>query len=45
MRENGKFERYSDGIIRSFSAGNWTQNQDTIALPYTDIRQKTAGIR
>ncbi|MBT5933314.1 MAG: hypothetical protein HOH34_08250, partial [Flavobacteriales bacterium] len=41
LRENGKFERYSDGIIRSFSAGNWTQSRDTIALTYTDIRQKT----
>jgi hypothetical protein len=41
LRENGKFERYSDGIIRSFSAGNWTQSHDTIALTYTDIRQKT----
>ena len=41
LRENGKFEHYSDGIIRSFSAGNWTQNQDTIALVYVDIRQKT----
>ena len=41
LRENGKFEHHSDGMIRSFSAGNWTQNQDTIALVYVDISQKT----
>lgn len=39
LRENGKFEHISSGIIKSFEAGTWTNNADTLHLTYMDSRQ------
>jgi hypothetical protein len=40
LRENGKFEHTSEfSGFRSFSAGNWTINGDTIQLTYFDSMQ------
>jgi hypothetical protein len=39
LRENGKFEYTSSGLVGSFEAGNWTMNQDTIALTYLNGAQ------
>lgn len=39
LRDNGKFEHESSGIFRSFEAGNWTIQQDTITLFYVDTDQ------
>ncbi len=40
LRENGKFEHTSEfSGIRSFSAGNWAINGDTIQLTYFDSKQ------
>lgn len=39
LRENGKFEHTSSGIIKSFEAGTWTFSQDTIKLVYLDCKQ------
>ena len=39
LRENGKFEHTSSGLIKSFEAGNWTNIQDTITLLYIDEKQ------
>ena len=40
LRDNGKFEHTSSGLLRSFQAGIWTSNQDTINLSYIDNNQK-----
>ena len=39
LRENGKFEHTSSGIIKSYEAGTWTSNADTLHLSYIDSRQ------
>lgn len=39
LRENGKFEHTSSGMIKSFQAGNWTNNGDTITLSYVNENQ------
>ena len=39
LRENGKFEHLSSGLFKSFQAGNWTHQQDTITLFYLDEKQ------
>lgn len=40
LRENGKFEHTSEfSGFRSFSAGNWIINGDTIQLTYFDSKQ------
>jgi hypothetical protein len=36
LRKNKTFENTSSGMIKSFSAGLWTINQDTIHLSYLD---------
>lgn len=43
LRDNGKFEHESSGIFRSFEAGNWTIQQDTITLLYVDADEALAG--
>jgi len=40
LRENKKFEYTSSGMVQSFEAGTWTNNQDTINLSYVDQTQK-----
>ena len=39
LRNNGKFEHTSSGLIKSFEAGTWTNSQDTIRLVYVDSKQ------
>jgi hypothetical protein len=39
LRENKHFERTSSGLFKSFAAGTWTINADTIHLLYMDGRQ------
>lgn len=39
LRENGKFEYTSSGLIKSFEAGSWTNYKDTIKLVYVDSKQ------
>ncbi len=41
LRENGKFEYTSSGMVASFQAGIWTMNQDTICLNYVNSAQIT----
>jgi hypothetical protein len=41
LRDNGKFEYYSSGLIQSFEAGSWTNSQDTLRLVYVDSRQNS----
>ena len=41
LRNNGKFEHTSSGLIKSFEAGTWTNSQDTIKLVYIDSKQNT----
>lgn len=45
LRENGKFEHTSSGLIKSFKAGNWTNNQDTITLSYVDEKQTLTNVQ
>lgn len=40
LRDNGKFEHASSGLIRSYEAGTWTNMQDTIRLVYLDSRRQ-----
>lgn len=40
IRENGKFEHTSSGLVKSFEAGNWTYNLDTITLSYVNENKK-----
>ena len=40
LRENGKFEHTSSGIMQSFEAGKWTNSQDTLLLVYVNSRQE-----
>ena|SRR5437879_11529876 len=39
LRENGKFEHTSSGVLKSFVAGAWTNSRDTICLSYMDSKQ------
>lgn len=39
LRENGKFEQTSSGLVQSFEAGTWINSQDTLKLVYLDSRQ------
>jgi hypothetical protein len=39
LRDNGKFEHTSSGLIQSFEAGTWTNSQDTLRLAYIDSKQ------
>jgi hypothetical protein len=39
LRDNGKFEHTSSGLLQSFEAGTWTNSQDTIRLVYLDNKQ------
>ena len=41
LRNNGKFEHISSGLIKSFEAGTWTNSQDTIRLVYVDSQQNS----
>jgi hypothetical protein len=41
LRDNGKFEYTSSGMIASFQAGAWTINQDTIHLSFVNSQQVT----
>lgn len=43
LRENGKFERTSSGLIKSFEAGSWTNVKDTINLSYLDEEQNVVN--
>ena len=45
LRDNGKFEHTSSGLLRSFQAGIWTSNQDTINLSYIDNNQKETNMQ
>ena len=45
LRENGKFEHTSSGLIQSFNAGTWSHSQDTISLIYVDSRQNTTDTK
>ena len=39
LRDNGKFEHTSSGLMQSFEAGTWTNSQDTLKLIYVDSKQ------
>jgi len=39
LRENGKFEHTSSGLIKSFEAGTWIFSENTINLIYLDSKQ------
>jgi len=39
LRENGKFEHTSSGLVGSFHAGRWANSRDTIRLEYLDSKQ------
>jgi len=41
LRNNGKFEHTSSGLIQSFEAGTWTNSQDTIRLAYIGRKQNS----
>lgn len=41
LRDNGKFEHTSSGLLKSFEAGTWTNYQDTIRLIYLDNKQSS----
>lgn len=45
LRENGKFEHTSSGVIKSFEAGTWTFSQDTIHLVYLDYNLHEINIQ
>ena len=38
LRENGKFDHTSSGLMQSFEAGTWTNLQDTLTLVYVDSK-------
>lgn len=40
LRNNGKFEHTSSGMLKGFEAGAWTSRGDTIDLNYIDAQQK-----
>lgn len=39
LRENGKFEYETSGMLASFSAGTWIRSGDTLHLNYLDSKQ------
>jgi|GEM_PF-1442245 len=39
LRENGKFEHTSSGLLKYFEAGTWINNQDSLILSYLDNKQ------
>lgn len=41
LRDNGKFEHESSGLLKSFEAGTWTNSKDTIRLIYLDSEQNS----
>jgi hypothetical protein len=41
LRDNGKFEHTSSGLIKSFEAGTWTKTKDTLQLTYLDSKQNS----
>jgi hypothetical protein len=43
LRENGKFEYTSSGLMESFQAGEWAINQDTIKLSFVNSQQITTN--
>lgn len=45
LRENGKFEHTSSGMLRGFSAGTWTFQNDTIRLNYLDSKKNVTAIK
>ncbi len=40
LRKNKKFEHTSSGMLKSFEAGSWNSNQDTITLYYINTEQE-----
>ncbi|MFT6746487.1 MAG: hypothetical protein ACJAZ2_000828 [Glaciecola sp.] len=45
LRENGKLEHTSSGLLKSFSAGEWTNKQDTVELSYLDNNHNVTHLR
>lgn len=41
LRDNGKFEHYSSGIMQYYGAGSWTRRNDTLHLRYVESRQNS----
>lgn len=44
LRENGKFEHTSSGMLKGFSAGTWTVRSDTIDLNYVDNQKRVEAL-
>lgn len=44
LRENGKFEHTSSGMLKGFSAGTWTVRSDTIDLNYVDSMMRVEAL-
>jgi hypothetical protein len=40
LRDNGKFEHTSSGLLAGFWAGEWTHSRDTVRLTYLDSKLK-----
>lgn len=43
LRDNGKFEHTSSGLMQSFEAGTWTNSKDTLRLVYVDSKQNSVS--